>query len=80
MTLPLLKSFNLKVELFAGIHVNEAAADLCELANRIGVRCEADFNGVKLWARPGDDPARLAESWDEQMKQPANLYRIAQAS
>lgn len=79
MTLPILKSFNLKVELFAGIRVDEAAADLCELANRIGVRCEADFNGVKLWARPGDDPQRLAASWDEQIKRPAHLYRIAQA-
>lgn len=80
MALPLLKSFNLSVDLFAGIHVDEAAADLCELANRIGVRCVGDFNGVKLWARPGDDPARLVESWYEQMKRPAALHRIAQAS
>lgn len=80
MSLPILKSFNLKVELFAGIDISAATADLCELANRIGVRCEADFNGVKLWARPGDDPQRLADAWGEQIKQPANLYRIAQAA
>ena len=80
MSLPLLKSFNLKVELFAGIGIDEATADLCELASRLGVRCEADFNGVKLWARPGDDPQRLADSWGEEMKRPANLYRIAQAA
>lgn len=75
----MLKSFNLKVELFAGIDIGEATADLCELASRLGVRCEADFNGVKLWARPGDDPKRLADSWSAEMKRPANLHRIAQA-
>ena len=79
MTIPMLKSFTLKVEMFAGTDIREAASDLCELADRIGVRCEAQFNGVKLWARPGDNPLRLVEAFHVELKRPANLCRIAQA-
>ena len=52
---------------------------LCQLADRVGMRCEAGFNGVKMWARPGDNPARLVEAFYEQLKLPAQHYKIAQA-
>lgn len=74
-----LPTMQLKVQLFAGTYVADAAADLCELASRVGTLCEAEFNGVHLWARPGDDPARLVAAWDEQMKRPSGVYKIAQA-
>ena len=74
-----LPTMQLKVDLFAGIDIADAAADLCELANRVGTLCKAEFNGVHLWARPGDDPAHLVAAWSEQMKRPPNVYKIAQA-
>ena len=74
-----LATMQFKVELFAGVDIAVAAADLCELANRVGTLCEAKFNGVHLWARPGDDPAQLVSAWDEQMKRPGNVHKIAQA-
>lgn len=74
----LLKTLTLKLELFAGTDVRDAANDLCQLADRIGVLCEADFNGVKLWARPGSNPLRLVESYHEQLKRPAGHFKIAQ--
>ena len=74
----LLRTLTLKLELFAGTDVRDAASDLCQLADRIGVLCEADFNGVKLWARPGDNPLRLVESYHEALKKPTP-HKIAQA-
>jgi hypothetical protein len=82
MTMPdpanFLKTLTLKVELFAGTDVRDAANDLCQLADRVGTLCEADFNGVKLWARPGDNPLRLADSYFEQLKRPAGHFKVAQ--
>ena len=74
----LLKTLMLKVERFVGTDVRDAAIDLCQLADRVGVLCEADFNGVKLWARPGDNPLRLAESYHEQLRSKFT-HKIAQA-
>lgn len=74
----LLKTLTLKLELFVGTDVRDAASDLCQLAGRVGVLCEADFNGVKLWARPGDNPLRLVDSYHEQMRSKVT-HKIAQA-
>lgn len=73
-----LKSFVVKVELFAGTDIKVAAWEMCELANRIGCKIEAKFNSVTLWARPGDNPMKLAESYDVQLKNGRQL-KIAQA-
>lgn len=75
-----LRTMTLEVRLFAGVEVRDAAVELCQLADRVNTLCEADFNGVKLWARPGDNPLRLVDAWEEQMKRPASIHRIAQAS
>lgn len=72
-----LRTFTLKVELFAGTDIRDAAAELCQLADRIGVMCEASFNVVKLWARPGDDPLRLVDAYEEQL-QSKSPHKIAQ--
>ena len=75
----MLRTLTLRVELFAGTDVRDAAIDLCELANRIGVLCEAEFNGVTLWARAGDDPGLLVEDFHKQMSLPEQRFRIARA-
>ena len=74
----LLRSLTLKVELFAGTAVLDAACDLCVLAKRTGTLVEADFNGVKLRARPDDNPLKLAEAYHNQLQ---NKYphKIVQA-
>jgi hypothetical protein len=73
----MLKTFVLKLEPFAGTNLEEVAREMCVLANRIGVRCEVSANGVKFWARPGDSPTRIFESYEEQLKS-NHQFKIAQ--
>jgi hypothetical protein len=61
----LLESLSLKVELFPACAIDDAARDLCTLSERIGCLCEAEFNGVTLWARPGDNPRQIARHYME---------------
>ena len=75
----MLKTFLLQVEPFVGSDINDVAAELCQLADRVGVRCEASFNGVKLWARPGDNPLRLVEAFHAELQKPCE-HKIAQAA
>lgn len=75
----MLKTFVVRVELFAGVSIEDAAAEMCQLASRIGVRVEARFNGVTLWARPGDDAVKLAKAYHIEIQRAPNLYKIAQA-
>lgn len=74
----MLKTFVLRLEPFAGTDVRDVASEMCQLADRIGVRCEVMFNGVKLWARPGDNPLRLVDAFHEQLKS-KHQHKIAQA-
>ncbi len=74
----MLRTLTLKVELFAGTDIRDAACDLCELSNRVGVMTEANFNSVKLWARPGDNPLKLVEAYDKALKS-GSTHKIAQA-
>lgn len=71
-------SIRLHVEVFAGTTVERAASDMIALANQTGVLVVADFNGVKLWARAGNDPKAIAAAYDVEIQKPAHLYRIAQ--
>lgn len=73
-------SIILKVELFAGTDIKDAAIDLCALAERVGVLCEASFNGVKLWARPGDSPQVMVDKYMVEINKPHGLYRYAKGS
>ena len=75
----MLKTFVLQVEPFAGSNIKDVAVELCQLADRVGVLCEAGFNGVKLWARPGDNPLRLVEAFHVELKKPG-AHKIAQAA
>lgn len=74
----LLKGIKLNVEVFAGEDIAIAAESICTLATRTGVMVEADFNGVKVWARPHDDHEKLVEAYHIQLKSDFP-YKIAQA-
>lgn len=74
----MLRTLTLKVELFAGTDIRDAACDMCELSDRIGVMVEANFNSVKLWARPGDNPLKLVEAYHKALKR-GHSHKIAQA-
>lgn len=75
-----LKTLSMKLDAFAGTDISDVASDLCQLADRLGILCVADFNGVKLWARAGDSPLKLVDAFYEQLKRPAGHYKIAQVS
>ena len=55
-----MKNLCLKVEVVAGAVLQDAAAELCALADKLGLLCEADFNGVAMYAMPGDSAKNLA--------------------
>lgn len=74
-----MSTLTLQVLAFAVTNIEDACRDLCALADRVQIRCEADFHGVKLWASPGTDPTQLVKSWGEQMERPAHAYKIASA-
>ena len=74
----MLRTLTLKVELFAGTDIRDAACDMCELSDRISVMVEANFNSVKLWARPGDNPLKLVEAYHKALKS-EHSHKIAQA-
>lgn len=74
---PFSPSLLLRVDAFAGTDIEDASRDLCALSERVGARCALDFNGVTLWARPGDDPAKLAEAFHMELSSDRS-YKIAQ--
>ena len=53
----------LRVGLFAGTDILDAAKELTRLANFLGITVEAAFNGVLLMVRPGDDIGRLVRNY-----------------
>ena len=75
----LLKTFVVKVDLFAGTDIKDASWEMCELANRIGCKIEAKFNSVTLWARPGDNPMQLAKAYEVELKSGKQI-KLAQAN
>jgi hypothetical protein len=40
---------------------------MVELANRVGCDVSAKCNGIKIIARPGDEPSELARAWEWEM-------------
>ena len=53
----------LKVDCIGGTTIMQACIELCEMAKRIGCMVEADFNGYRIRALPGDDPAKHVEQY-----------------
>ncbi len=60
-------SLTVKVECSPGSSIDASCVDMCDLANRMEVTVEADFNGVKVIAFPNVDPKKLATAWRESL-------------
>ncbi len=60
-------SIVVKARFLAGTEINAAATEAVDLADKLGVIVEYDFNGVTCMALPGDDPESLAEQCAVQM-------------
>jgi len=73
-----LRSVTMKVELMAGTEIRDACCDICELANRMCCLIEANFNGVRLWAREGGNPLKLAEEYEKVLPTKSD-YKVAKA-
>lgn len=41
---------------------------MIKLADRLGIGVHASLNGVKVMAKPGDDPLDLAAAWDYELR------------
>ena len=50
---------SITVEIMAGAHIDETCEQMQELADRLGVRIAATFNGVDLRARVGGNAQKL---------------------
>jgi hypothetical protein len=61
-------ALRIKVEIVGGVSVGEACEQVCKLAERLRAGVEANFNGVELWAIPGDDPKVLHRHWEFALK------------
>lgn len=53
----------LTLEPVAGGTPKEAIADLARVAERLGIMCCLNVNGVDVFAFPGNDPEHLYERW-----------------
>lgn len=53
----------LKLDCTAGSPIKEVIEELCTIATRIGVPCEAVFNGVTTVAEPSCHPITLYAAW-----------------
>lgn len=62
-----MRSLSVKVGIMPGSHVLNTCREMVELATRLGVMVEGDFNNVLIVAKPGADPEKLAEAWGHEM-------------
>lgn len=51
-----------------GGSIEDAARDMCTLADRIGFGVEGEFNGVLLRANPRGDAAALVERYKAELR------------
>lgn len=58
----------IKAEFDAGENIDAACRDICTLATRIGFGVEADFNGVRLVAKPNSSPDKLRSEWHQALR------------
>lgn len=67
----------LTVEVSPGAEIEQTCDDAVAMAARTGVSIWFNFNGVKCLARAGDDPRRIEEAWEIEIKRPPGQYRLA---
>ena len=58
----------IQVKFNCGDSIEDAARDMCALADRLGFGVEADFNGVALLANPHGDAAALASAYKAELR------------
>ena len=68
-------SLSVKAAVSAGSDIREACKEAIDLANRIGVIVEFNFNRVKCFAKPGADPYELADLWLNEL-QSDRAYKV----
>jgi hypothetical protein len=74
-----MSSLSLKFDVFAGTNIDDVCCDLVAVANRTEVLCEAEFNGIILWAQHGDDPREIAKDyWNHAEGNSKTTLKIAQ--
>ena len=57
----------IQVRFNCGESIEDAARDMCALADRLGFGVEAEFNGVSLLAKPRGDAAALVAAFKKEM-------------
>lgn len=59
-------SISMKVEAMAGDRIDDVCCEAINLASRVGIRVEFDFNSVKCIAMPGASPDDLARAYHQE--------------
>ncbi len=58
----------IQVKFSCGDSIEEAARDMCALADRLGFGVDAKFNGVPLMAKPGEEPASIVADYKKELR------------
>lgn len=72
-----MRNLFLKVEALAGSEIRRTCDEAIQLADKLGITVEFNFNEVIVLARPGDDYEELAEAWNKALH---SKYQIKMAS
>ena len=59
----------IEYQISAGTPLHLVCEDAVALADRIGVAIRFRFNGVSVFARPGDKPKEIALKWESDAKE-----------
>lgn len=65
-----------ELKCYAGTDIDDACNELVRFATRLGVDVWTDFNGIRVLARPEDNPVELAKAYRGQL-QSDRQYKIA---
>lgn len=60
-------SLYVEPEVYAGTSIEDAANAACGLAWRLGCDVWIQFNGVRVLAKPGTQPAAFVQAWRDVM-------------
>lgn len=71
-----MSALTVNVDVLAGTNITDACRELCELADRLDVSVEMNFNDVTVVAKPGADSRELTEKWRTELESD-NGYKIA---
>lgn len=58
-------SLSIKLDVIAGTHAKHAASALSRIAAQLWVIAEADFNGTRMRAHPGESAYDVERRWND---------------